>query len=254
MAYKLGCLPKKFSAKTLHFPKYVLADAPLPPYTSKSYYEYLIAADAWLMLGNDQYGDCATAGPAHEVMNRTAHRGKGMMVTPTMADIFAMYAAICPGFSPGPPPVNDNGAAITDALNYMLLTGLAGEKIDGWAEIDPSNVENIKRGIHIFGSVNIGVNLPQSAMDQTNAGQAWDVVADDGGILGGHCVVLMGYGADGCTAITWGQLQQITWAWFAAYCQEAYVELASDWIAASGLAPNSLDMATLTADLALLKS
>ena len=91
-------------------------------------------------------------------------------------------------------------------------------------------------------------------MDQANAGEPWNVVEDDGGIVGGHCVPIMGYGALGCTCVTWGKLQQMSWEFFAKYCDEAYVELAQDWITASGEAPNHLDVAALRADLAAIKS
>jgi hypothetical protein len=170
----------------------------------------------------------------------------------TEADALEMYAAICPGFDPTT-DANDNGAAITDALNYLVTTGLAGHKINGWAAIDNTNILNVKQGVYLFGSVNIGVQLPNSAMDQTQAGQSWDVVADDGGIDGGHCIPIMGYGADGCTCITWGALQQMSWDWFLKYCDEAYAEISLDWLNANGLAPNSLNMAALQADLAALK-
>jgi hypothetical protein len=247
---KLGKLAPKHNAKTLQFSKYLLPSA-LPPPPSKAYYEYRVPASAWGLLGNDQYGDCTCAGPGHEIMNRTAH--SGTMATITEADALTMYAAICPGFDPTT-DANDNGAAITDALNYLLTTGLAGHKINGWAAIDNTNILSIKQGIYLFGSVNIGVQLPNSAMTQTQAGQSWDVVADDGGIDGGHCVPLMGYGAAGCTCVTWGQLQQMSWPWFLKYCDEAYAEIALDWLNANGEAPNSLNIDALTADLNALKA
>jgi hypothetical protein len=176
------------------------------------------------------------------------------MVQPTLDQVLAMYAVICPGFQPTDPPTNDNGAAITDALNYMVTTGLAGEKIQAWAQIDQANQTAVKQAIYLFGSINIGVNLPNSAMDQTNAGEAWNVLSDDGGIAGGHCACVMGYGSVGLTCITWGQLQQMSWSWFSTYCDESYAELAEDWIGTSGTAPNALNLAALQADLQALKA
>lgn len=249
MRYKLGKHAPKWNEKTLLLSDYLKAAAPPPP-PSKAFYEYKVTASGWGMYGNDRYGDCTCAGPAHELINRTAH--SGTVVAPSLDEVLAMYVSICPGFNPAT-DANDNGAAITDALNFMLTTGLAGHKIDGWAAIDSTNVETVKQGIYLFGSVNIGVQLPNSAMDQTNAGQPWDVLADDGGIDGGHCVVLMGYGAEGATCVTWGQLQQLSWGWFNKYADEAYCEIAMDWVKANGEAVNSLDYATLEADLSALK-
>ena len=64
----------------------------------------------------------------------------------------------------------------------------------------------------------------------------------------------MGYGAAGCTCVTWGQLQQMSWPWFLKYCDEAYAEIALDWLNANGEAPNSLNIDALTADLNALKA
>lgn len=245
---KLGKLAPKHNAKTLFLYNYLKPFAPMPP-PSKAYYEYKVLG--WGMYGNDQFGDCTCAGPAHEVMNRTAH--SGTLVAPTDAEVLAMYGTVCPGFDPAT-DANDNGAAITDALNYMVNTGLAGEKIDGWAAIDYTNQTAIKQGIYLFGSVNIGVQIPNSAMDQTQAGKPWEVLENDGGIDGGHCIPVMGYGSEGLTCVTWGQLQQMSWQWFMTYCDEAYCELAMDWVRANGTAVNSLNMAQLTEDLAALKA
>lgn len=247
---KLGKLAPKANSRTLRFSRYLRSAAPLPE-PLKTYWEYRIPGGAWGMLGNDQFGDCTCAGPAHELMNRTAHTGA--IITPSLTAVLNMYQAICPGFDPAT-GANDNGAAITDALNYMQTTGLAGHKILGWAQVDQTNIDNTKAAIYIFGSVNIGVNLPNSAMDQTQAGKAWDVVSPDGGIAGGHCVTLMGYGAEGATCITWGQLQPLTWAWFRQYCDEAYAEISLDWLASTGRAPNLLNLSQLNADLAAVRA
>jgi hypothetical protein len=123
---KLGKLAPKRNLKTLDFAKYLKSSAMLPP-PDKTYWEYKLKTP-WGMFGNDQYGDCTCAGPAHEILNRTVH--SGLVATITDADVLAMYAAICPGFN-SVGDVNDNGAAITDALAYLQSTGLAGHKIDG---------------------------------------------------------------------------------------------------------------------------
>jgi hypothetical protein len=52
--------------------------------------------------------------------------------------------------------------------------------------------------------------------------------------------------------VTWGALQQLSWAWFAAYCDEAYAIITQDWLEANGQAPSGFDTAQLQADLAQL--
>jgi len=102
---------------------------------------------------------------------------------------------------------------------------------------------------YVFGGVDIGVNLPNSAMDQFGKGQPWNVVFDDGGIDGGHSIPLFGYGSAGTTCVTWGQRQPMSWNWFLKYCDEAYAAISLDWLTASGTAVNQIDLPTLQADL-----
>ena len=58
---------------------------------------------------------------------------------------------------------------------------------------------------------------------------------------------VIAYDASGLTCITWGALKQMTWAFWDAYCDEAYACLSKDWAAAK--APSGFDWAALDADL-----
>lgn len=238
---RLGRLPRKLNRKTLVFADYVL---PTPP--EKVYWEYKIPDDAWGMFGNDTIGDCTCAAIAHMLMLATAHTGS--IVIPTEQDVIAAYSAVS-GYNPVTGQ-NDNGAAITDVLNYWQTTGLAGHKIGGWAEIDPQNLEHCELGIYLFGADDIGVNFPNSALQQFNAGQPFNLVSDDGGIDGGHSVPLFGQGSEGMTCVTWAKRQQMGTSWYQKYCDESYVVLTEDWIeAARQVAPNGLNYDALQADL-----
>jgi hypothetical protein len=90
----------------------------------------------------------------------------------------------------------------------------------------------------------IGIQVPQSAIDQFNAGQIWDVVPDDGGIVGGHCIYIVAFNATGPICVTWGQRQPMTWAFYDAYCDEAYgvVDNKDNWVDAT---KDPLDVAKL---------
>ena len=244
---KLGRLPRKFNKKTLLFHDYVKDELAPPP--AKVYWEYKIPDDAWQMFGNDTIGDCTCACIAHMLMLVTAHTGK--IVTPELSDVIAAYSAVS-GYDPISGR-NDNGAAITDVLDYWQTKGIAGHKILGWAEIDPTNRLHVNQAIYLFGGVDTGFNVPQSAMDQFNAGTDW-YVGGDSTIVGGHSVPLFGEGSLGDTCITWAKRQQLTLSFFAQYFDEVYAVITQDWIdQASGLAPSGLDLDALTQDLAALK-
>jgi hypothetical protein len=242
-----GRLPPKYHPKTLLLSKYLdMASLPTPP--EKVYLEYKTPASAKQMFGNDVYGDCTCAAQANFLIDATCHSGTA--IVPTLAEVLAVYSGVT-GFSVGPPVLNDNGAAMTDVLAYMQSTGLAGHKILAWAQIDYTNALLRKLGIYLFGATYTGVNLPQSAMDQFDADQPWEV-SGDGTIVGGHAILRTGYGSEGSNYVTWANWEQkASNAWDAAYVEEEYVIITQDWLnAQSGKSVFGFDLASLQADIA----
>jgi hypothetical protein len=209
------------------------------------------APDGWGMDGNDQYGDCVFADCAHQEMLRTANVGKVWI--PTTEQVLALYSA-CTGFNPDDPNT-DNGADELSMIEYLTATGWDGRKLDGHANLDVAQIEQLKWAVCIFGASRLGVNLPQSAMDQFNANQPWDY-AGDASPVGGHDVPLVKYQADMYFVVTWGRLQPVTPGFMAAtypdgtpYLEEAHAELALDWMNQCGRAPSKLNLKQLVADL-----
>lgn len=96
----------------------------------------------------------------------------------------------------------------------------------------------------------MGVQLPNSAMDQFNAGEPWTVLSDDGGVAGGHDVYVPGYlGSDWICPVTWGQAIMASWAWMLKYCDEMYATFSVDWLAgATGFSPSHLNLTQLQQD------
>lgn len=228
---------------TLKLSKYLGA---VPPAPSKVYWEYKVPLNLWGMFANDTVGDCTCACIAHMLMLFTAHTGT--MVVPTVDQVLHVYSAIS-GYDPAT-GANDNGAAIQDVLQYWQTTGIAGHKILGFAQVDPTNFDEVKQAIWLFGGTDVGITVYQSMEDQFNAHQPWDNPSGDQ--LGGHSIPIFGYGSDGCTGVTWAALQQMGWQDFAQICNEAWVVITQDWINKQGLAPNGFDLASLQADMAAL--
>jgi hypothetical protein len=240
--FKLGKHAPKFHAKTLFYRNYHVA---VPPAPLVCYYNLRLRQSAWGMYGNDQLGDCAIADPAHQILLETSYTRK--MPNPTDAEVLAAYSAVS-GYNGD--PSTDNGCAMTDVWNYWSTTGIAGDKIAGWVQIDPTNLEHVRQAIFAFGGVHVGVQLPNSAMDQFNAGQDWKVVADDGGIAGGHAIYVPGYVPGYICPVTWGRAIRASLAWLARYCDEMYATVSLDWLTTqTGLSPSHIDLATLKQDL-----
>ena len=247
---KLGKHAPKPHPKTLMFAKY-LKDAALPAPPAKRAWEYVIPDSKWGMYGNDTIGDCTCASKAHILMAVSANAGS--LIVPTLDQVIGLYSAVT-GYDPAT-GANDNGAAMTDVYDYILKNGFAGRKIEGWVQIDQTNRQNFALCVELFGACDVGVQLPNSAMKQFENDQPWDILADDGGIDGGHCVPYLGYGSQGETCITWAKRQPTGIPWFAKYCDEAYGILWDSWFDENtGLSPNKFDKDALWADLQALKA
>lgn len=250
MTYKLGKKPARAGAVTFALARYADAAA-LPPLPATFGHDGLIGRTGWRMLGNDRYGDCVWAGAAHETMMLA--REAGNTVTFTDADVLGDYAAAT-GFDPNKPQT-DQGTDLAAAADYRRKTGVrdaTGKRhvIAAYLALEPGNLTHLYAAAYLFGAVGIGLDLPQSAFDQTDRGQPWDVVAQSPN-AGGHYVPLVGRGADGLHVVTWGALQAMSEAFLKSYCDEAIAFVSRECLVAQK-SPEGFDYAALLRDLAAL--
>lgn len=247
MTYALGRLPEDLSKPRLTLAPHLTATA--PP-ASADWYSHV---QAWGVLGNDQWGDCVFAGNGHIIEQQTA-LGEGDETIVTDAEALAEYSRVT-GFNPdaGPPGSNptDQGALIQDGLADLRKNGVAGQKIAAFARVNQASQDEVKTALADLGAVSLGVNLPQSAMDQFNAGQPW-TVSGDATILGGHCIIAAGYDAQYVYVVTWGKVVPAAWGWLAAYCDEAWAVVSAAWAGKGGKDPEGVDLHSLGAEFAAL--
>ena len=124
---------------------------------------------------------------------------------------------------------NDNGLEVRQVLDYGQKQGYADDqgnryKTGTYISIEPANWQALRECCYLFEVVTVGFQVPQSAMDQFNAGQVWSVVAGMmNDIVGGHDVPIVGHPGGGYwTCITWGQRQVMTYAFLQATCDEMW--------------------------------
>lgn len=187
-----------------------------------------VPADAWGMLGNDLLGDCTCAGVGH-MRIANVHASTGQVLSVSTEATVAFYENF--GYRPGDPN-SDQGAYCQKVLETWHRKGFLGEKITAFAKVDFRNRTEVKQAISTLGPLYIGLSLPQSAEDQTNAGEDWTLVPDSPD-LGGHCVIVGSYDADGLTCVTWGRTQRMSWEFFEAKSQEAYTGFGGDNVSAT---------------------
>jgi hypothetical protein len=238
---KLGKKAPKHDPRTLRMARYLTADLPpAPPVVMPP-----IMRQLGMML-NDALGICTCAAAGHMVQAWTAANGSEVVV-PDEA-ILRAYEESC-GYNPADPSTDQGGIEL-DVLAYWRRVGIGGHKIGSFVALDPRSREHLKAACFLFGGAYIGVSLPVAAQNQI----VWSlsIAGTDGdatpGSWGGHAVCIVGYNETGPLCVTWGQVKQMTWAWFDAYCEEAYAVLSADWADADG-APVGFDYSALQADL-----
>jgi hypothetical protein len=178
---RLGKTPATDDSRDLLFTKY-LDTTQIPSAPAEFGHETLFPPKGWGMLGNDEWGDCAWAGPAHETMLLSTEGGHP--ATFTTAGVLSDYSAGT-GFNPkaGPSGHNptDRGSNVRDVLRYRRKTGIidAAEKrhkIGAFVKLEPKNLTQIYQAMYLFQTVGIGIEFPGSAMEQFNEGKPWSVV------------------------------------------------------------------------------
>lgn len=216
-----------------HMPDYSSA-FPSPPY-------------AWGAQGNDSIGDCVPAFEAHAIMQTTGARGCATVLLEN--DTVQCYTEVA-GYVRGQPNT-DHGTDVTTALEHWRKVGFpmlvtkdkvtgaftphGRDKLTAYAEIYPTNKDYFRAGYYIFEVLGICAALPWSTKGQL----IWDVVPNDGGMRGLHCMSVMTINAVGPVVNTWGNRKQITWAWYDRYVNEVIVPLTSNALQKDTLLTNS---------------
>lgn len=256
---KLGLLPPHVS-ESLH-PRLKLRDylSATYPFQVPRTVDYSPQVRGWGVMGNDQLGDCTAAAAGHAEEVWTAY-GMGAQWTPTDQEVIDFYSGST-GYDPRDPST-DQGGIMQDVLAYWRKNGLAGRTLEAFFQLDPGNADELRAALYLFGCVNIGMAFPAYAMDQFDSGQPWDVPKHgtrvNSQIEGGHCVLLVKMVQGGnYTVVTWGQLQEVTPAFWANYIGtraggEAWAMAEQDWIREGSAPANALSVDQLNADFKTL--
>ncbi len=199
------------------------------------------------MYLNDQLGCCVIASAYHQVGLWTGNDSPNVAVGSDQ-EVLATYRIWNPG-------TQDNGCVITQVLDYQKSHGISLNgvihKIDDYVSVDWTNKLLVQVAIEEFGTVKLGLNLPQAWLDAPDGG-VWDVTNSQ--IVGGHDVPAVDYTPDGVIIATWAGTRTITWRAMASrtWVEEADVPLSPDWYGSDSLAPNGIATVRLQADLAKL--
>lgn len=228
-AGKLGALPvhAELYGQVIRF-KSVLNTANLPSLPASYNVQNALGVTDTNMDGNDQYGDCAEAMSAH--MERCFQRYQtGSVPVFSTQSIVAQYLTETGG--------QDTGLDMLSHCTYwrdkgLLLDGVNRDQIDEFVTLDLSNDTELLYSIYLLSGAACGLAVPQSAMNQFDAGQPWDVATPDGGVIGYHAVAMLAFDSQHYYCMTWGDLQPMTPAFYHKYFNTAIgvVDSLDKWV------------------------
>lgn len=192
-------------------------------------YDGTQAITDWGMMANDAAGDCVDAGYFHGFMifDKVA---TGKVTRPTDDEILKLYEQQT-GFDPQTGE-NDTGLVESEFLEDAVKKGWLGRQLGSVAKVRLATPEHLKVAIYLFNFVYNGTALPYDAQEQLQQGQPWDVTTGPGaepGSWGGHCMITAAYDSKMLKNVTWGTLQELTWAWYNTYTDESYILIPTEY-------------------------
>lgn len=248
---KLGKLRPVYDNRDLLMTSY-LDMRKLPPIPEYFGHDGVVPPNQWRVLGNDRHGCCVFSGFGHEHLLLGALGGTGYVFNEN--GVLADYGAVT-GFDPANPST-DQGTLVRDAMKYRRETGVQDfmghrHKIVAYVSIEPGNLKHVYAAMYLFGCVGIGVEFPDSAMDQFDAGQPWTVVPGSQS-RGGHYVPLISK-QQNLICVTWGKLQQVTETFLINYMDECWASITEEYVNKNtGKTVDGFAMDELLANLALV--
>lgn len=205
------------------------------------------SASGWNCWWNNSLGDCVCEDSGHGLMLRTANAGK--IIIPTSQDILALYEAVG-GYQPGNAST-DQGCDEGLMCQYLIKTGLCGQKASATGPVDPTNIEHLKWTVQIFGSCRLGIIVDQQMEQQFSLKQPWETpAAANDPNAGGHDVPIVKYDSQYAYVVTWGGLQPVAWPLVSqsSFLEEAHCEAWEDFCRAGGTTPAGFNLQQMLAD------
>ena len=245
----------------------LIKDGVLPPLPTR-FGNNLVPSTGYPMYYNDVLGCCGPAAAGHILQDQSAMGGA--LVTPTSAAILKVYEDVG-GYVPADPNnpqsnSTDNGVDLLTEMEYLVKTGVTFNgvtyKLASFLQIDVTNQEEIYYAIYLLGALMAGIQCPDSALTQFEAGEMWTPVSDSP-IDGGHAIdidaVLTGPDENADPrCVTWGAEQYMSLAFLMQYIDEGYIPVFLNakgqpiFINASGVTPAGFNWAQLQADMVAL--
>jgi len=249
---KFGRKPRTYDPRIPHLST-VLAEKERPPPPAAVDHTKTATAQLPAELGmmlNNKLQNCTCAAYYHGRQVWT-FQTTGSPSTEPDSNVELLYELAC-GYKPSTAGEGPAGGA-QQVLKFLRKEGAplgpggkVREKLTAFLEVDPHNIDDVKRTVFECGVAYVGMNVPQNVIPKDTAPPAvWSVDPHDPKIVEGHAVVVAGYDDAGATLISWGRHYKMTWEFFVKYVDEVYAIADHAWISAKHRTPGGLSLPQL---------
>jgi hypothetical protein len=209
VTFKLGCLPGLIPAGLEEITYYSAGDLPAAP-AEVAVPSVAAPGDGtpWGMLGNAEYGDCGVAGLEHGFMANASI--VSVTETPATAAQAVSYYMTYDGNQ-------DTGVVLSSYLAYVRANQYYGRTVQAYAPVAVHDIPTLQFSVWAYGFAYTGIKVTSammSACPENGTWRPWTILDALGSPIGGHCIPVVGYDDQYLYAVTWGQVQKISYpAW-----------------------------------------
>jgi len=250
---KLGRAARTFNPQIPQFSA-MTAGRNLPPPPDSVDWTAKLAGTAPGEMLNDQINDCSCAAFYHAMQVWTGNINPPPQTQPDTI-VEQLYCAVS-GWNPasgGQGPPCSEQAVLTYLVNHGApLAGGGVNRLAAFVEIDPHDIDDVKRCIAACGVAYIGFQVPQYLLPAPPP--LWQVQTGNDAVAYDHAVILVGYDAAGATLISWGHRFKMTWDFFVKYTDEAYALVDQAWVDAKGTTPGGIGLDALKQQMLALRA
>lgn len=226
---KFGKLPARIDRRTIKLAS--ILRKVLPPIPAEwdvdAQFPFQIPYRMFRNGGKNAVGDCVEVAKYNQMLRFEANEQK-LVVAVKDSDVVNKYFGESDGQDIGLEMLsseNDwrqNGIPVGSRKIACIKFGGQLYYIYAFSSIETGNPDELKACVYLLNGSQVGLQIPQSAIDAWNNGrQRWDDVGDTN-LIGGHAVACKAYNEIGPRYLTWGEEIQATWAFHKRYNDEGY--------------------------------
>lgn len=209
----------------------------------------------WNLLGNGpdpalpEYpqglGDCGVAGLEHGFMAAAADTA-ATETFPDSEQAAGYYLTYGDG--------QDNGVVLSQYLGYVEQNGYYGLEVSAYAPVSVHDISTLRFAVDAYDFAYLGITVTQAMMDAADgpAPWTWTLEETSGDVLGGHCIICVGYDSTWLYCVSWGEIVRVAYPAWHQIGDEAWAVLVGE-VSSGGTDGHGLNLAALHADIGRLR-